>query len=195
MRRSGERDHHAQSTSESGGFLFSIIRKLNNRCTARHRQCLHSNQAAHMKDVINIFVPRIEEEKPIMNEKGRISRTHSQPEKNDFTVVFFPVFLFDFLTLRIEPYTTRVHVESMINDSKRASGLLFFFGKEKERRLEHRFPVYRKDIHSRKREKKRLVSGCSMLQSFLLPKKRRQRSSCVYIHSYLFPSSLRTSIR
>ena len=63
-----DRDHHAQSTSESGFFLFSIIRKLNNRCTARHRQCLHSNQAAHMKDVINIFVPRIEEEKPIMNE-------------------------------------------------------------------------------------------------------------------------------
>jgi hypothetical protein len=85
-----------------------------------------------MKDVINIFVPRIEEEKPIMNEKGRISRTHSQPEKNDFTVVFFPVFLFDFLTLRIEPYTTRVHVESMINDSERTSGLLFFFCRERE---------------------------------------------------------------
>lgn len=92
--------------------------------------------------------------------RSYLSHTLTARKKNDFTVVFFPVyFLFDFLTLRIEPYTTRVHVESMINDSKRASGLLFFFGKEKERRLEHRFPVYRKDIHSRKRERKKTRVG------------------------------------
>jgi hypothetical protein len=138
-----------------------------------------------MKDVINIFVPRIEEEKPIMNEKGRISLAHTHsPQKNDFTVVFFPVFLFDFLTLRIEPYPTRVHVESMINDSKRASGLLFFFGKEKERRLEHRFPVYRKDIHSRKREKKDScrVVACSKVSCYL---RKEDNAQVVYIYIHI----------